>query len=160
MDFRKINDSDFESILDLLDDAFPVTRDYIEKDLRVIRSNPKANGDIYGLWIDEELIVTATYGACYGILSGQEDVPEEWDGEGCMRYLVVAEKHRRKGYAKWIIHRAIEDLKAMSSPCLGVSVLEEDEVAMRLWEGFGFKCYDKAFKKDEHGTYSAYALWF
>ena len=159
MDFRKINDSEFESVLDLLDDAFPVTRDYIEKDLRIAHADPKASGDIYGLWIDGELISTATYGACYGI-PFENDLGQEWNGEGCMFYLAVAEKHRRKGYAKWIINRAIEDLKAVGSPCLAVCVLEEDEVSMHLWESFGFECYDKAFTKDDHGTMSAYALWF
>ena len=59
MDFHKIQTSDFQAVVDLLDISFPVNREFIEKDLKEIQKHPKANGDIYGLWADGELVGTA-----------------------------------------------------------------------------------------------------
>ena len=52
MDFHKIQTSDFQAVVDLLDISFPVNRAFIEKDLKETQKSPKANGDIYGLWAD------------------------------------------------------------------------------------------------------------
>ena len=150
MDFHKIQSSDFQSVVDLLDTSFPVSREFIEKELKETLKHPKANGEIHGLWIDGTLVATATYGACYG---------EDWNGEGFMRFLAVHPEHRRKGYATWIIKRAIEDLKQVNSGCLAISVLAEDTVAVKIWEDFGFKYYD-THAQDEYGTHHSYVLWF
>ena len=159
MDFHKIQPSDFQSILDLLDKSFPVSREFIERDLREIQKNPKANGEIHGLWVDGILVGTATYGALYGKTSSQPD-DEAWDGEGLIRYLAIHPYHRRKGYATWIINKAIKDLKELGSPCVAVSVLAEDAVAIKMWEDFSFEKYGDTFT-DKHGfTHHSYALWF
>ena len=158
MDFHKIQPSDFQAILDLLDTAFPVSRAVIERDLKEIQKHPKANGEIHGLWVDGELVGTATYGAIHGSTSSGGD-DEVWDGEGLIRYLTIDPKHRRKGYATWIIKKAIADLKQVGSPCVAVSVLAEDTVAVKMWEDFGFEYYD-THTRDEYGTHHSYALWF
>ena len=159
MDFQKIQSSDFEAVVDLLDKSFPVSRAFIENDLRKIQKHPKANGDIHGLWIDGTLVGTATYGSLYDHPSSQPD-GEAWEGEGLIRYLAIHPEHRRKGYATWIIKKVIKDLKQIGSPCVAISVLAEDQVAVKMWEGFGFKQYDDAHT-DEHGfTHHSYALWF
>ena len=141
MDFHKIQPSDFKAVVDLLDTAFPVSRDFIERDLREIQKNPKANGEIHGLWVDGTLVGTATYGALYDFPSSQPD-GEAWEGQGLIRYLAIHPKHRRKGYATWIIKKAIEDIKQVGSPCVAICVLAEDTVAVKMWEDFGFKYYD------------------
>ena len=65
MDFHKIQTSDFQAVVDLLNISFPVNRAFIERDLKETQKSPKENGDIYGLWVDGWLVGTATYGACY-----------------------------------------------------------------------------------------------
>ena len=161
MDFQKIQSSDFEAVLNLLDSAFPVSRAYIENDLRDIQNQPKANGDIYGLWVDGELIGTATYGSIYGKTSSQPD-GEAWEGEGLIRYLAVHPEHRRKGHATRMIQRAIKDLKAVGSPCVavGVWVSAENAVAKKIWEDFGFQEYADSFTDEFGFTHQSYALWF
>ena len=158
MDFHKIQSSDFQGVVDLLDESFQVSRELIERDLKEIQGNPKTGGDIYGLWVDETLVGTVVYGAIYGTPSCQSD--EAWEGEGEIRYLAIDPKHRRKGYATWIIKKAIEDLKQVGSPCVAVSVLAGDKVAEKIWEGFGFKKDNEAYTTDEYGTHDSYALWF
>ena len=158
IDFRKIETSDFDAILELLDNSFPVSRERIEKDLKEIQKNPKSEGEIHGLWVDETLVGTATYGACYGFQDNQPD-GEAWNGEGHIRYLAIHPDHRRKGHATWIIKKAIADLKEVGSPCVAVSVLAEDKVAVKIWEDFGFEKYSDA-ATDEYGTHQSYALWF
>ena len=79
MDFHKIQPSDFQAVVDLLNISFPVNRAFIERDLKETQKSPKENGDIYGLWVDGWLVGTATYGACYD----KED--DGWNGEGCIR---------------------------------------------------------------------------
>ena len=157
MDFHKIQPSDFETVVDLLNISFPVTREFIERDLKEIQKHPKANGDIYGLWVDGELVGTAIYGAIYDYPSSQTD-GDAWEGQGLIRYLAIHPEHRRKGYATWIIKKSIEDLRQLSSPCIAVSVLAEDKIAVKIWEDFGFKYYD-TYTQDEYGTHYSYALW-
>ena len=159
MDFQKIQSSDFQAVVDLLDSAFPVSRAYIENDLREIQNQPKANGDIYGLWVDGELIGTATYGSIYGKTSSQPD-GEAWDGEGLIRYLAIHPEHRRKGHATGMIQKALKDLKAVGSPCVAVCVLAEDTVAVKIWEGFGFEKYGDPYTDAFGFTHDSYALWF
>ena len=149
--FRKIKGSEFEAILQLLDMSFPITRQQIENDLRETQKYPKANGDIYGLWVGGKLVGTVIYGALY-----VED--EDWNGEGLIRYLAVHPKHRRKGYASWIIKRSIVDLKQAKSPCVVISVLVEDKIAVKIWKGFGFEYYDTQ-EPDAYGTHHNYVLW-
>ena len=158
MDFRKIEPSDFENIVSLLDASFPIGRERIDRDLREIRKNPRANGHTYGLWLDGVLIGTATYGACYGYQDNQPG-GEEWQGQGAMRYLAIHKDYRCKGYATWIINKAIADLKEASSPCLCVAVLAEDKIGVSMFESLGFQYYD-TFKTDAYGTHQSYALWF
>lgn len=157
MDFHKIQPSDFQAVVDLLDTVFPVSRAFIERDLREIQKHPKANGEIHGLWVDGELVGTATYGAIYGSPSSQPD--GAWDGQGLIRYLAVHPEHRRKKYATWIIKKAIEDIKQVGSPCVAVSVLAEDIMGVKMWKDFGFEYYGTQ-KQDEYGTHHSYALWF
>ena len=159
MDFQKIQPANFESVIDLLETAFPLSRSYIENDLRKVQQQPKANGDIYGLWVDGTLVGTVIYGAIYGKTSSQPD-SEAWGGEGLIRYLAVHPEHRRKGYATWIIQRAIKDVKAVGSPCISVSVLAEDTVAIKMWQDFGFEKYDDTYTDEFGVTHHAYALWF
>ena len=158
MNFHKIQPSDFQAVLDLLDTSFPVSRAFIERDLKEIQKYPKANGEIHGLWIDGMLVGTATYGAIYDFPSTQPD-GEAWDGQGLIRYLAIHPNHRRKGYATGIIKKAIQDLKEVGSPCVAVSVLAEDQVAVKIWKDFGFEYYD-THEQDEYGTHHSYALWF
>ena len=152
IDFRKIETSDFDAILELLDNSFPVNRERIEKDLKEIQKNPKSEGEIHGLWIDHKLVGTATYGACYHKDDG-------WNGEGFIRYLAIHPDHRRKGHATRIIKKAIAYLKEVGSPCVAVSVLAEDKVVVKIWEDFGFEKYGD-ISTDEYGTHQSYALWF
>ena len=105
MDFHKIQSSDFQSVVDLLDASFPISRAFIERDLKEIQKHPKANGDIYGLWVDATLVGTAIYGSIYGTTSSQPD-EEAWEGEGLIRYLAIHPEHRRKGHATWIIKKS------------------------------------------------------
>ena len=162
MDFHKIQTSDFQSVVDLLDASFPVSREFIDRDLKEIQKHPKANGDIYGLWVDEELVGTATYGSIYGITSNQPDSDEAWTGQGLIRYLAIHPHHRRKGYGTWIIKKVIEELKQVGSPCvgIGVCVLADDEVARKIWEDFGFQKYDDTFTDKFGFTHQSYGLWF
>lgn len=152
MDFHKIQDSDFQAIVDLLDTAFPVSRAFIERDLKETQENPKELGEIYGLWVEGKLVGTVIYGACYGGDDG-------WNGEGRIQYLAIDPNYRRKGYATWIIKKSIADLQQLNCPCVAVSVLAEDPVAIKIWEGFGFQYYD-THDQDEYGTHHSYALWF
>ena len=73
MDFHKIQSSDFQSVVDLLDASFPISRAFIERDLKEIQKHPKANGDIHGLRVDATLVGTAIYGAIYDHPSSQPD---------------------------------------------------------------------------------------
>ena len=159
IDFHKIQSSDFQSVVDLLDASFPVSRSFIERDLKEIQKHPKANGDIYGLWVDATLVGTAIYGSIYGTTSNQPD-GEAWEGEGLIRYLAIHPEHRRKGYATWITQKVIEDLKEVGSPCVGVCVWVQDTVAAKIWEDFGFQKYADTFTDEFGFTHQAYGLWF
>ena len=160
MDFHKIQTSDFQAVVDLLDISFPVSRAFIERDLKEIQNNPKANGDIYGLWVGGTLVGTATYGSIYGTTSNQPDSDETWTGQGLIRHLAIHPHHRRKGYATWITKKVIEDLKQVGSPCVGVCVWVQNTVAAKIWEDFGFQKYDDTFTDEFGFTHQAYALWF
>lgn len=152
MDFHKIKDSDFETVLDLLDISFPVSRAFIERDLKEIQENPKTQGEIHGLWVGGKLVGTATYAAIH-------DKDHGWNGEGTIRYLAIDPNHRRRRYATWIIEKIIADLKELGSPSVNVSVLAEDKVVVKMWKNFGFEYYD-THCQDKYGTHHAYALWF
>ena len=41
MDFHKIQSSDFQSVVDLLDASFPISRAFIERDLKEIQKHQK-----------------------------------------------------------------------------------------------------------------------
>jgi len=158
MDFRKIETSELETVVDLLDASFPIGRERIARDLKEILKNPRANGTVYGLWLEGVLIGTATYGALYGVPSSQPDATA-WQGEGLMRYLAIHKGYQRKGYATMIIKKAIADLKKESSPFLCVAVLAEYEIGVRLFEKLGFQYYE-TFETDVYGTHQTYVLWF
>ena len=157
IDFHKIQSSDFQSVVkDLLDASFQsVSRAFIERDLKEIQKHPKANGDIYGLWVDGTLVGTAIYGSIYGTTSNQPD-EEAWEGEGLIRYLAIHPEHRRKGHATWITKRAIADLRQLGSPCIGVSVLSEDTVASKCGKILVLINMTTTFT-DEYGTH--HCLW-
>ena len=162
-DFRKIQDCEFSDVVDLLYDAFPIPRDHIEDDLREMRANPRQNGDLYGLFEGKKLIATATYGACFGNLSSQEDSDDAdtlWDGEGCLRYLAVDANHRREGIASWIVDKVIEDLKeTVECPCVALNAIEGNEWLIRFWESRGFVVFGPLIT-DDYGTHRSYVLWF
>ena len=149
-DFRKIQASDFNAVRDLLDTAFPIPRYIIERNLKEIAANPKAEGCIYGLYEKGTLIGTVTYGPCHN--------DDGWDGEGVIRYLAIHPDYRRRGHAKRIIERAITDLKAAACPCICVATHVDNTIATEIWEQFGFECYEDSFETD-YGPHQGFVLW-
>ena len=162
MDFRKIQPSDFKAVLDLLDAAFPVPREWIEKDLMEIQQNPQANGEIHGLYVDDTLIGTILYGSIYGKVSSCRSEDEHWMGQGLIRYTAVQPAHRRKGYATWMVKKAIQDLKEIGSPCVATAlwVSQENEIGKHLFESLDFTIYNDTFTDEFGFTHQSYALWF
>jgi len=60
-------------------------------------------------------------------------------GRGELVYLGVAPEARGKGLGRTLLARAIADTARMGLPVLGLAVDVENEPAMRLYAGAGFK---------------------
>ena len=153
MDWKVIEPTEMDEVVELLDASFPVDEDYIKRNLAEFAAASRANGGIYRLRIDGELIATATYEQCFD---------DGWNGESYLRFLAVHPEHRRKGYATWIIQKIMDETQALGSPCLCVSVLNSDSVATDIWKRRGFEIYDTQPCKDypEYGPHDYYVYWF
>ena len=153
MDWKVIEPTEMDAVVELLDASFPVDKDYIKRDLAEFAAAPRENGGIYRLRNDGELIATATYEQCFD---------GDWNGESYLRFLAVHPEHRRKGYAAWIIKRIMDDTQAFGSPCLCVSVLKSDNVAAAIWKRRGFELYDTTTCENypEYGPHDSYVYWF
>ena len=143
--------AEFEDILDLLDICFPVPREYIHNHLKESESAPRKYGSVYGMWVDGDLVGSVIYGAIF-------DDAEGWNGEGMLRYLAVHPSHRRKGYARRIIEKSILHLQQLNCPCVAITILSKNKVALQLWKSFGFEYYGKDEQVD--GMHHYYVLWF
>ena len=81
MDIRRVNSSEFEDVLDLLHNTFSLLHNTCllsKKKIEVhLTENLKAH-EIYGLYINDKLVATATYQQC---------VERNLKGEGYLRYL-------------------------------------------------------------------------
>ena len=66
MDWKPIENSEFDDILDLLDVSFPICREIIDQDLQEVIDDPTPHGKIYRLKVDGNQIVgTAIYRRLY-----------------------------------------------------------------------------------------------
>ena len=153
MDWKVIEPTEIDEIVDLLNVSFPVDKDFIKRDVAEFLSSPRESGGIYRLRRDGELIATATYEQCFD---------GDWNGESYLRYLAVHPVHRRKGYASWIIRKIMDETQARGSPCLCVAVLKSDSVAADIWKRRGFELYDTTTPEDcsEYGPHDSYVYWF
>ena len=157
MDWKAVDpteSSEVNEVIELLDVSFPVDRDYIERAVAGILSDPGKDGQLYRLRsIDGDLIATVTYGQVYG---------DGWDGESFIRFLAVHPDHRRQGHAAWIIKKIMNDVQACGSPCVAVSILQSDKIAVGLWERRGFSVYATRPCEEfpEYGDHDDYAYWF
>ena len=153
MDWKVIEPTEMDEVVDLLDASFPVDKDYIKRELAEFAAAPRANGGIYRLRRDDELIATATYEQCFD---------GDWNGESYLRFLAVHPEHRRKGYATWIIQKIMDATHALGSPCLCLSVLQSDSVCADMWKRRGFEIYDTqpCEHYPEYGPHDYYVYWF
>ena len=154
MDWKVIEPTEMDAVVDLLDISFPVDRDYIERELAELAAIPPGKGGIHRLRVAGELVGTATYQQCF---------EGDWNGEAQLRFLAVHPAHRRKGYATWMIQQIMDATQALGSPCLCLSVLQSDRVAADMWKRRGFEMYGdpqpcKAYPED--GPHDAYVYWF
>ena len=161
MDWKVIEPTEMDEVVELLNISFPVDKDFIKRDLAEIAAAPRENGETHRLRNDGELIATATYGQVFGV-SHRQLGDDAWNGEAIIRYLAVHPEHRRKGYASWIIEKIMDDTQALGSPCLCVSVLQSDTVAAAIWKRRGFELYDTTTPEDcsEYGPHDSYVYWF
>jgi GNAT superfamily N-acetyltransferase len=153
MDWKVIEPTEMDAVVDLLNISFPVGKDYIKRELAEFAAASRDNGGIYRLRIDGELIATATYEQCF---------EGDWNGETYLRFFAVHPEHRRKGYATFIIQKIMDDAEALGSPCLCLSVLSSDSVCTGIWKRRGFELYNTSPCKDypEFGTHDSYVYWF
>ena len=161
MDWKPIDRSEFNEVLDLLDISFPISREIIERDLNEIMKNPRAEGKVHRLKANGKIIGTATYGRVYGNQYEKSDDPI-WRGEGFMRYWAIHPKYRGKKYGIWILSKVMIDLQNAGSPCLALSVLASDTTMRAFYEKLGFNHYDTFTCKHtpEYGEHYAYVKWF
>lgn len=148
MDWKVIDLTEMDEVIDLLDVSFAVSRDVIKRDLAETLSNPRENGKIHRLRLDGKLIATATYGS---IFDG-----ESWNGESYIRYLAVHPDHRRKGYATRIIQKIMDDTQAVGSPSIYVSVLQSDSISADIWKRLGFELYDTSAGEEDPDKYDVH----
>lgn len=148
---EKIDESGFDKLLDLVDRSFDTDRSILERDLRAILASPETHGCVYGLWVDDILIACVAYGRYY---------MSNWTGQGGISHLAVDKGFRREGLATQMILQALFDLKLWGAPCATVQVKVGNEVALKIWQRFGFKLYDPACEPDEYGLFDGYVLWF
>ena len=163
MDWKPIENSEFNDILDLLDVSFPICREIIDQDLQEVIDDPTPHGKIYRLKVDGNQIVgTAIYGRLYG--TPKSHPGDVWEGEGILRYLAIHPDHRRKGYATWIINKVMSDLKDVGCPCLCISIWRHaDDVYRNLYKRFGFEYYDSSISErygEYFGEQDYYVYWF
>lgn len=153
MDWKVIEPTEMDEVVELLDASFPVDKDYIKRALAEIGAFPHENIKIYRLRIGDVLVATATYGQYFD---------GSWNGASYLRFLAVHPDHRRKGYASWIIQKIIDDTQAVGSPSLNVSVLQSDRVCAGIWKRRGFELYDTSPDEDypEHGLHDYYGYRF
>lgn len=151
IEFKEVDNSDFDEILNLVYKSFDADPSIVEEDLRSILESPKTHGKIYGIWYKDTLIATVAYGRYYS---------EKWKGEGGISHLAVNKKFRRKGLGTQIIKQAISDLKEAGAPCIAVAIKVGNKVALKMWKQHGFKLYDPAYNAEGYGTYEGYVLWF
>ena len=155
MDWKVIEPTEMDEVVDLLDASFPIDKDFIKRELAEIGDPPHENIKIHRLRIDDELIATATYGQYFD---------DSWNGESYIRFLAVHPEHRRKGYATWIIQKIMDEIQALGSPCLCLSVLKSDSVCADMWKRRGFELYDTDTSPCEDypecGPHDYYAYWF
>ena len=114
-----------------------------------IVNDPKIFGQMYVLWVDNKIVGTITYGAYFN---------HDWDGDGLISYLAVDPKYRRKGYGRFMVNYAIEDMKAQKLPCIAIAVGQSNEVAKKFWENFDFQLYAKGHESNGN-RFDCYAMW-
>lgn len=163
MDWKPIENSEFDDILDLLDASFPIRRELINRDLQEVIDDPRPHGKIYRLKVDGNQIVgTAIYGQIYRTPQSQSDSNAR-ESQGILRYLAIHSDHRRKGYATWILNKVMSDLKDAGCPCLCISIWPDDDVCRSLSKRFGFEYFD-TFINEDHGIpddkHNIYVYWF
>ena len=154
MDFKAVDPTEINEVIELLDVSFPVDRDYIERAVAEILSDPGKDGQLYRLRSsDGDLIATVTYGQLY---------EDGWDGESFIRFLAVHPDYRRQGHAAWIIKKIMNDVQACGSPCVAVSSLQSDKIMAGIWERRGFTVYATRACEEhpEHGHHNDYVYWF
>lgn len=158
MDWQKIDSSEFNEIFELLDISFPVSRPILQDDLNQVIKNPRGEGIIHRLKVNDQIIGTAAYGRLYD--------DEYWNGEGIMRYWAVHPDHRRKGYGTWILNKVMSDLRNAGSPCMVVAILSSNRTIRAFYERLGFTEYAPAFIDEDvatqqiYGEHSGYVKWF
>lgn len=148
MDWKVVADpTEMDAVVELLDMSFPVGKAYIQESL-VEEHEIKT----YRLKEDTSIIATATYGQCFD---------DGWDGISYIRFLAVHPDHRRKGHAARIIQRILDEMQALGSPGVCISVLKTDVRLAQMWKRRGFVFYDsgtcETYPEDIHDYY---AHWF
>ena len=157
MDWKAVDpteSTEIKEVIELLDVSFPVDRDFIEREVAGILSDPDKDGQLYRLRSsDGDLIATATYGQLYG---------DEWDGETFVRFFAVHPDHRRQGHAAWIIKKIMSDAQACGSRCVALTSLQSDKIAAGIWERRGFTVYatQPCEEYPENGHHDCYVYWF
>ena len=159
IDWKPIEPSEFNEVLDLLDNAFPISRQRIENDLnKILEGPPHIHGIIHRLKVDDSPIIgTATYGQVFD---------GDWDGEGFIRYWAVHPDYRRQKHGTWMLYKVMSDLQNAGSPCLALSVLHSDRVMQAFFERLGFQQYEgytseaAADANKVYGEHYSYVKWF
>lgn len=150
MRFEKTASTDLPAVTELLCASYDMDRERIESDLRDIVESPGVYGHIYGLWVDDALVGTVTFGPFF---------KEGWLGEGLICYLAVSPDHRRKGYGRFMIERAFSLMDADGVPCAVVIVGKLNTVARAFWENFDFRIYAPDWESGGE-IYDCYVKWF
>lgn len=160
IDWKPMEPSEFNEVLDLLDNSFPISRERIQDDLNeILEGPPHLYGVIHRLKVDDgsPILGTATYGQIYD---------GDWQGEGFIRYWAVHPDYRRQKHGTWMLYKVMSDLQKAGSPCLALSILHSDHVVQAFFERLGFQRYvgftpeDAAENTEKYGEHYGYVKWF
>lgn len=151
MELKKIVNysAEIPAVISLIERTYSKDRKLARNEVHSIVNDPQIYGQMYVLWADGEIVGTITYGAYFN---------NGWDGDGLISYLAVHPDHRRKGYARFMVNYAIEDMKAQKLPCVAIAVGQENVVARKFWENFDFQLYARNHKSNG-SLFDCYAIW-
>lgn len=187
MDWKAVDpteSNEVNEVIELLDVSFPVDRDYIERAVVRILSDPGKEGQLYRLRsisdFGEASEANGSLAHMGSLAETQRTSPKSadgdliatvtygpvygdgWDGETFVRFFAVHPDYRRQGYAAWIIKKIMNDAQACGSRCVALSSLQSDKIAAGIWERRGFTVYatQPCEEYPENGNHDCYVYWF